>query len=469
MSETAITKRPRLIPAVQSWLAGTTGAWNQFWFTPRLPHTLAFLRIFAGLMLLYSHLVLASDLSSFLGDTAWINNDTVHRLHDGAFGFSDWGRSYLWYLSNPLLLWIHHGLTLAITACFAAGLLTRITAPAAWFLQLMYLHRLTGTLFGLDQIVTYCVMYLMLAPCGSLWSVDGWLRSKWMALHGDRRWFGWLFPSAQPSVAANIATRLLQIHLCTIYFFGGIAKARGIAWWDGTAMWYAAGNYEYQSVNLTWIADYPRLASTATHLTLLWEISYAALVWPKLTRPIVIGLAIAMHAGIALCMGMITFGTMMIAANFIFLPPTLLAGQSAKTKNEPGPLEAEPHEPELWAESEDASTDETDNAFEELDDFELEVPSDEPADLMGSSLSGLSGSSLSGSSLSGIGNLDGDLDVRQQQVIRRENRIREANTKINSRAEKLKAREAKYKDRVDRLKKREAKIKALVDRAKKKK
>ncbi len=55
------------------------------------------------MMLLYSHLVLATDLSSFLGDQAWVNNETVRQLHDGAFGFSDLGRSYLWHISNPLI------------------------------------------------------------------------------------------------------------------------------------------------------------------------------------------------------------------------------------------------------------------------------------------------------------------------------------------------------------------------------
>ncbi len=110
-------------------MAGYIEAWDRFWFTPRLPHTLAVLRIITGVMLLYSHLVLATDLCSFLGDHAWVNNETARQLHDGAFGFSDLGRSYLWYISNPLLLWMHHALTLLVTASLAVGFMTRITAP----------------------------------------------------------------------------------------------------------------------------------------------------------------------------------------------------------------------------------------------------------------------------------------------------------------------------------------------------
>jgi hypothetical protein len=316
------------------WFEGYLTAWDQFWFTPRLPHTLAIIRIVTGAMLFYSHLVLAGDLSSFLGDHAWINNETIQRLHGGGFGFSDYGRSYLWHISSPQLLWMHHGLTLLVTAMFAVGLMTRITAPAAWFLQLMYLHRLTGHLFGLDQIVTYSAMYLMLAPGGSCFSVDAWLRERLRPRRSQNRVLCWLLPEAAPSIAANIATRLLQLHLCVIYLFGGLAKTRGQSWWDGTAMWYSVGNYEYQSIDMTWISAYPRLSSAMTHATLFWEVFYCALVWPRLTRPFVLAAAVAVHGGIALFLGMITFGVMMITANAVFIEPKSILRWMGKAKGE---------------------------------------------------------------------------------------------------------------------------------------
>jgi hypothetical protein len=216
---------------------------------------------------------------------------------------------------------VHHLITILVSAAFMIGLLTRITAPLAWFLQIMYLHRLTGALFGLDQIVTYTTMYLMISPCGSCFSVDAWLRKKWVGARRESRLGQWLLPAAVPTVTANIATRLLQIHLCVIYLFGGLAKARGESWWDGTAFWYAIGNYEYQSIDMTWLARFPRTITALTHLTVFWEIFYCALVWPRRSRPMVLAMAVAVHGGIALFLGMITFGTMMIAANLIFIEP----------------------------------------------------------------------------------------------------------------------------------------------------
>ena len=312
------------VASVKNWIGSCVAAWDGFWFTPRLPQTLSALRICTGLMLLYTHLVLATDLSSFVGGEAWINNELARQLHDGTYTPANWGRSYLWNISNPLVLWLHQAVTIGVTAAFVVGFMTRFTAPAAWFLQLMYIHRLTGALFGLDQIVTYCAMYLMLAPSGACYSVDAVLRKKLNQRRSESGLLRWLLPDAGPSVSANLATRLLQIHVCVIYLFGGLAKACGETWWDGTAVWFAVANYEYQSLDLTFLSSYPSVFSALTHVTLFWEIYYCALVWPRLTRPIVLAIAVAVHGGIALFLGMITFGTMMIAANMIFVKPEWL-------------------------------------------------------------------------------------------------------------------------------------------------
>lgn len=295
-------------------------AWDRFWFTPRTPHLLAVLRIIAGTMLLYSHAVLASDLESFLGPNAWINSTVAAGIHDGTLGGPDAGWSYLWHLKSGTALALHHLFTMAVTAMFVIGLGTRVTGPLAWFLQLMLIHRLTGALFGFDQIVTYAVMYLMLAPTGAVFSVDALLRRRLAVRVESSRLLTWWLPNPEPDVASNVATRLFQIHLCVIYLFGGLAKARGVSWWDGTAVWYAIGNHEYQSFDMTWMAAWPGLFSALSHLTMLWEIFYIVLIWPRLTRPITLMIAVAVHGGIALFLGMMTFGIMMMVANLIFLP-----------------------------------------------------------------------------------------------------------------------------------------------------
>ncbi|QDS96240.1 hypothetical protein FF011L_50480 [Roseimaritima multifibrata] len=321
-----------VLDSVRDWAAGLVTNWNRFWFEPRLPHTLALIRIATGSMLLYIHVVLAGDLLSFLGPDAWIDNATIRDLHQGAIvpENGDWGRSYLWWIDHAALLWGHHLLMLLVAAALMLGLGTRVVAPLAWGMQLMYVHRLTGSLFGLDQIVTMLLMYLMLAPCGAVYSLDAKLRGRFLHLvEGKWRgtWKAWMFPSAEASPAVTIATRLGQLHLCVIYLFGGLWKARGETWWDGSALWFSVANYEYQSLDVTWlVARYPLLCSAAAHATIFWETFYCALVWPKLTRPFVLMMAVMVHGGIAICLGMVTFGWIMIVANCLFVSPTFVRG-----------------------------------------------------------------------------------------------------------------------------------------------
>lgn len=313
---------------VQDWFLQWRDAWERFWFTPRLPHTLAVLRIATGAMLVYTHLVLAADLMAFLGPTAWVSNEVASGLHGGQFGGGDAGWSYLWWIESPVVLWLHQVVAILLAAAMTVGFAARITVPLTWLLQLMFMHRLTGALYGLDQVTTMLAMYLTLAPSGAVYSVDAWWRRRRIAagVAMEGRWARFFWPTAEPSVAANVATRLLQLHVCVIYLFGGLWKARGQMWWDGTAMWFAAANYEYQSNDLTWLAHFPILFAGLTHLTILWETFYCALVRPRMTRPIVLGMAVMVHGGIALFLGMITFGLMMIVANAAFLEPQWVRG-----------------------------------------------------------------------------------------------------------------------------------------------
>ena len=153
-------------------------------------------------------------------------------------------------------------------------------------------------------------MYLAVGPSGDAYSLDRWLRR---GRAGGR--------TADASIGSNIAIRLIQLHLCIIYLFGGIGKMRGELWWDGSAFWFAIANLEYQSLDVTWLVRFPWLIALLTHVTVFWETFYWALVWNRLTRPLAVLMAMCVHGGIALCLGMPTFGLAMMIANLAFVPP----------------------------------------------------------------------------------------------------------------------------------------------------
>ncbi len=283
----------------------TWQGWNQFWFTPRDPATLGVIRICTGLMLFYTHLVWSKDLLGFLGREGRLSLDFVERFQRSSFAWS-----HLLWVDSPAAIWAIHLFALAVFALLTVGFASRTMSVLAFLLTVSYAHRAVGALFGLDQINIMLSLYLMVGPCGDEYSVDRQLNR--IKKPGD------------PSVTANIAIRLIQVHMCVIYLFAGLGKLLGASWWDGTAMWLSLANYEYQSIDMTWLGHWPWLINILTHITVFWEVSYCVLVWPRLTRPLVVFLAIPLHLGIAICLGMITFGTAMLIGNLAFVSSSLI-------------------------------------------------------------------------------------------------------------------------------------------------
>lgn len=298
-----------LTGVVRDWFRDLVAEWDRFWFTAVDPATLSLIRVLAGAMLLYTHAVWTLHLDDFFTADGWLMPDAVHAFHRGMYTWS-----YFWWLDTPTKLWTAHVAALVIFALLTVGLFSRVMAPLAAIATLSYIQRVPGALFGLDQINALLAMYLCVGPCGARYSIDVW-RKRGRAGQAAQ---------VEPSVTANIAIRLIQLHMCIIYLFAGTSKLMGPTWWDGSAMWFALGNYEYQSLDMTWLSEWPRTISLLSHVTIVWETFYCVLIWSKRWRPVWLLLAIPLHLGIAICLGMITFGLVMLIGNLAFVSPWLV-------------------------------------------------------------------------------------------------------------------------------------------------
>ena len=265
-------------------------------------------------MLLYTHMVWSFDLSSFFGPQGWIPADLLQRTWESQGGIDHYFWSHFVAFESLSLLWLAHCVALLVFLLLTIGLFSRVAALLAFLFTVSYMHRATGALFGLDQINVMLTLYLVIGPCGARFSVDAWRRtSRATQDPADEK--------SLESISANIAIRLIQIHMCVIYFFAGARKLLGASWWDGSAMWLSIANSEYQTVDLTWMAGLPMLLAMLTHIIVLFELSYCVLIWNRLTRPIVLLTAVLMHLGIATCLGMATFGLAMLIGNLAFIAP----------------------------------------------------------------------------------------------------------------------------------------------------
>ena len=287
-----------------TWAATWVDGWNRFWFTPSEPLLLAVLRILTGSLLTWSSLVWLLDAEGFFGSTAWQAADNVWRMNDQPWHWS-------WYFSAGSAGSITLLATVSLLAAvlLTVGLATPLAAVIALAGSISAVNRAPLNTFGFDDALGLLLLPLAIGPAGARLSLDRllWRRAE----------------PVVPRVSATIALRLIQVHLCVVYFFSGAGKLFGASWWDGTALWGAVANTQYRTIDLTFLAWHPLLTNALTLGTLFWEFSYPALVWPRLTRRLVLALAVLVHLGIGLAMGMMEFGLAMIVANMAFLPPSL--------------------------------------------------------------------------------------------------------------------------------------------------
>lgn len=187
---------------------------------------------------------------------------------------------------------------LLCSGCFLViGLFSRTAAVVGWFVHLCAVKSANLMTYGVDNFTTTGLFYMMLAPLPDRFALD-YLRMA----------------PAQPN-PAPVRWRVLQLHLCIIYFFSGVPKALGISWWNGTALWRSvtAPPYDVISPHI-WASLAPVLPVFGIGIWVL-EITYPIFIWLRKTRVIWFFGVIGMHVAIALTMGLYLFSFVMIVFN----------------------------------------------------------------------------------------------------------------------------------------------------------
>jgi hypothetical protein len=188
------------------------------------------------------------------------------------------------------------------------GVACRFSAVLAWFLHLCAAKSGGFVSYGVDNFMTIGLFYLMLSPLPDGYSVD-WrlreLRPKNPQLLGFWR-------------------RVLQLHLCVIYFFSGLTKCLGTGWWDGSNIWRSLIRPPFNIIDPEILVRWRHLFPVAGIFICLLEIGYPFFIWNSKTRMNwLIGIC-AMHLGIGLMMGMYLFALIMIVLNMAAFGPRLI-------------------------------------------------------------------------------------------------------------------------------------------------
>jgi Vitamin K-dependent gamma-carboxylase len=212
-----------------------------------------------------------------------------------------------WFVASAAQLGIHEEAVLFLAwACLLAvgcglvvGVASRFLAIAAWFLHLCAAKSGSFVSYGMDNFLTIGLFYLMLSPLPDRYSLD------------------WRSRKSQPKNPQLLGfwRRVLQLHLCIIYFFSGLTKCFGRGWWDGSNVWRSLIRPPFNVINPEILVTWKYLFPLAGILICLLEFGYPFFIWSTRTRKIWLLSVCAMHVVIAVAMGMYLFSLVMIVLN----------------------------------------------------------------------------------------------------------------------------------------------------------
>jgi len=305
--------------------------WNRFWFTPTDPRPLAWLRIAVGLVAFWFVASYSFDLVWLFGQDGLISVEAIDTLHEQQ-AQRPWTFSYFWYASSPSALWTLHILGMLIVAAFVAGLYSRISAVLSLLVVISYIHRaplLTGVA---EPVLTMLMFYLCLGPTGACLSVDAWLARRKKTDKKD----GAADEAKGParSWTANLALRLIQVHVALIYLMMGLAKFRDPTdvWWLGEATWWLMAQPDSRWIDLTGFFAPDRPVSTYllnawTHAILIFELAFALLIFNRWARPLLLTISVPMWISLALIASDVSgLCLLMLIANIAYVPAAVLSG-----------------------------------------------------------------------------------------------------------------------------------------------
>jgi hypothetical protein len=196
------------------------------------------------------------------------------------------------------------------------GLFCRVSAILAWFLHLCAAKSGGFVSYGVDNFMTIALFYLMLSPLPDRYSLDCRLRRS----------------RPKDPQLLGFWRRVLQLHLCLIYFFSGLTKCLGRGWWDGSNVWRALIRPPFGVIDPEILVRWKYVFPIAGVFVCLLETAYPLFIWSRRTRKIWLICTCAMHAGIGLAMGMYLFALIMIILNVAAFGPGLIPARSSLTR-----------------------------------------------------------------------------------------------------------------------------------------
>jgi hypothetical protein len=293
----------------------------EFLFRPATDRWLILLRVGLGLQITLYSLSLRSDWNYLLSGTVRMIAEALLSLQ------SHFVPRLGWLISLGTQVGLHEETVLFVAwACLVVagcgllvGVACRFSAIVAWFFHLCAAKSGGFVSYGMDNFMTIGLFYLMLSPLPDQFSLDWRLRN--------------LRP--KHSQLVGFWRRVLQLHLCIIYFFSGLTKCLGSGWWDGSNVWRALIRPPFNVIDAEILVRWKYLFPLAGILICLLEFGYPFFIWSSRTRKIWLFGVCGMHIVIGVTMGLYLFSLVMIVLNVAAFGPGLFRREEKPTVLQP--------------------------------------------------------------------------------------------------------------------------------------
>lgn len=292
--------------------------WNRFWFQPNSTGILGLLRIGVGLCGLWFLFGFTFDLVQWFGEDGVVSLSMLRAISIGEDSIP-YRLSWFYLSESPAVIWSLHALACVIMVAFTLGWKTRFVAPLALFAVLSYVHRVPILSGQFEPVLCMALFYLAighsrLKPSECSLSLDAFLANR-KGGSGS----GWWVDSS--GVMVNVAIRLVQIHLVGFYLVMLFTQVSGETWWIGESVWSLMASSESRLIDFSGFGRSSLLINLWSYEILLFEASFAVLIWVRVFRPLLIALSVLHWIGIVLLTGYFDFAMIMVLANAAFLSP----------------------------------------------------------------------------------------------------------------------------------------------------
>jgi len=321
---------PRPAPDFELSRPGIIRSWTTFWFTPVPTVGLHSLRFLFGWLSILWLLTFAGNPRAFLGLSGWVDREVFVQASEPEIRDSlpdyyqpGWSVLYLFGTNSNLLLVVYWA-TLVLFIAFLLGFWTRLTSLLTWMMVVSFIAN-PVTRLDAEPLLGVLAFYLMV---GYL-LLGQWRRHvSWPErILGSSRTFLFGRGEEAPSVAANLAIRLLQVHFAIVVVTSGLHKLQSGDWWAGVAFWYPL-HPPFETTQESLFAERAHanqqlfFLSLAQYIFLAWELGFPLFAWRKSWRLVLLGGALIGWIGCLAIYKQPLFGPIYCICALSYLTPT---------------------------------------------------------------------------------------------------------------------------------------------------